>query len=165
LPFAIVLLIFGPTSGFIVAKMGSVRPIIIGIAVTTAGFLGLLTFHTDLFAISLNLAILSTGLSLTNVGALNVTMLATPIQHIGMSLGTTSLLRILGSSIGPTLAGMYMQANQSTIVIAGQTAASFPTANAYNSIFLTAVILSAASIGLALFLRGKVKKMSIANLS
>jgi hypothetical protein len=57
-----------------------------------------------------------------------------------------------------------MQTNQSTIVIAGQ-AASFPTANAYNSIFLTAVILSAASIGLALFLRGKVKKMSIANLS
>jgi MFS family permease len=165
LPFAIVLLIFGPTSGFIVAKMGSVRPIIIGIAVTTAGFLGLLTFHTDLFAISLNLAILSTGLSLTNVGALNVTMLATPIQHIGMSLGTTSLLRILGSSIGPALAGMYMQANQSTIVIAGQTAASFPTASAYNSIFLTAVILSAASIGLALFLRGKVKKMSIPNLS
>jgi MFS family permease len=165
MPFAIVLLIFGPTSGFIVAKMGSVRPIIIGIAVTTAGFLGLLTFHTDLFAISLNLAILSTGLSLTNVGAMNVTMLATPIQHIGMSLGTTSLLRILGSSIGPALAGMYMQANQSTIVIAGQTASSFPTANAYNSIFLTAVILSAASIGLALFLRGKVKKMSIPNLS
>jgi MFS family permease len=164
MPFAIVLLIFGPTSGFIVTKMGSVRPIIIGIAVTTSGFLGLLAFHTDFFAISINLAILSTGLSLTNVGALNVTMLATPIQHMGMSLGTTSLLRIIGSSIGPALAGMYMQANQSTMVIAGQIA-SFPTANAYDSIFLTAVILSAASFGLALFLRGKVKKMSIPNLS
>ncbi|MDQ3852901.1 MAG: MFS transporter [Thermoproteota archaeon] len=164
LPFAIVLLIFGPTSGFIVAKMGSIRPIIIGIAVTTSGFLGLLAFHTDFFAISINLAILSTGLSLTNVGALNVTMLATPIQHMGMSLGTTGLLRIIGSSIGPALAGMYMQANQSTMVIAGQIV-SFPTANAYDSIFLTAVILSAASFGLALFLRGKVKKMSIPNLS
>ena len=167
LPFAIVLLIFGPTSGFIVSKMGSIRPIIIGVAVTTAGFMGLLAFHADLLTISLNLAVLSTGLSLTNVGAMNVTMLATPIQHTGMSLGTNNLMRILGSSIGPTLAGMYMQANQSSLLIAGQTASSssFPSANAYNFIFLTAVILSVASIGLALFLRGKAKKMSIPNLS
>lgn len=166
LPFAIVLLIFGPTSGFIVSKMGSIRPIIIGVVVTTAGFLGLLTFHADLLMISLNLAVLSTGLSLTNVGAMNVTMLATPVQHTGMSLGTNNLMRILGSSIGPTLAGMYMQANQSSLIVAGQaTAASFPTANAYNSIFLTAAILSLVSIGLALFLRAKAKKMSIPNLS
>ena len=163
LPFAIVLLIFGPTSGFIVAKMGSIRPIIIGIAITIAGFLGLLAFHTDLFAISLNLAILSTGLSLVNVGALNVNMLATPIQHTGMSLGTNNLMRILGGAIGPALAGMYMQANQSTLVIAGQTV-SFPTANAYNFIFLTAVVLSAVLFGLALYLRASVKKMSIPNL-
>jgi MFS family permease len=165
LPFAIVLLIFGPTSGFIISKMGSIRPLIIGIAITTAGFMGLLAFRADLLTISLNLAVISTGLSLTNVGAMNVTMLATPIQHTGMSLGTNNLMRILGSSIGPALAGMYMQANQSPLVIAGQTASSFPSANAYNSIFLTAVILSIASIGLALFLRGKAKKMSIPNLS
>ena len=168
LPFAIVLLIFGPTSGFIISKIGSIRPIIIGIAVTTVGFIGLLAFHADLLTISLNLAVLSTGLSLTNVGAMNVTMLATPIQHTGMSLGTNNLMRILGSSIGPALAGMYMQANQSSLLIAGQTASSsssFPSASAYNFIFLTAVILSVASIGLALFLRGKAKKMSIPNLS
>jgi MFS family permease len=164
LPFAIVLLIFGPTSGFIVAKMGSIRPIIIGLAVTTAGFLGLLAFHANLLTISVNLAILSTGLSLTNVGAMNVTMLATPMQYTGMSLGTNNLMRIIGSSIGPALAGMYMQANQSPLLIAGHTA-SFPSANAYNSIFLTAVILSLVSIGLALFLRGNAKKMSIPNLS
>ena len=164
LPFAIVLLIFGPTSGLIVAKMGSIRPLIMGIAVTTAGFLALLAFHSDLMTISLGLAVLSTGLSLTNVGAMNVTMLATPIQHTGMSLGTNNLMRIIGSSIGPALAGMYMQANQSPVVIAGHIAL-FPNTNAYNSIFLTAVILSLASIGLALFLRGKAKEMSIPNLS
>ncbi len=165
LPFAIVLLIFGPTSGFIVSKMGSIRPIIIGLSITTVGFIGLLAFHADLLMISLNLAVLSTGLSLTNVGAMNVTMLATPIQHTGMSLGTNNLMRILGSSIGPALAGMYMQTNQSHLLIAGQSPVSFPSANAYNSIFLSAVILSVASIGLALFLRGKAKKMSIPNLS
>ena len=30
LPFAIILLIFGPTSGFIVSKLGSLKPIILG---------------------------------------------------------------------------------------------------------------------------------------
>ena len=123
-----------------------------------------MAFSADLLMISLNLAVISTGLSLTNVGAMNVTMLATPIQHTGMSLGTNNLMRILGSSMGLACRD-DMQANQSPLVIAGQTGASFPSANAYNSIFLTAVILSIASIGLALFLRGKAKKMSIPNLS
>ena len=34
LPFAIVLLVFGPTSGLIVSKLGSVKPIIMGTAIT-----------------------------------------------------------------------------------------------------------------------------------
>ncbi|HSA74772.1 MAG TPA: MFS transporter, partial [Candidatus Nitrosocosmicus sp.] len=42
LPFAIVLLIFGPTSGFIISKMGSVKPIILGTILTATGFLILL---------------------------------------------------------------------------------------------------------------------------
>src|SRR5829696_2045531 len=46
LPFAIVLLIFGPTSGFIVSKLGSLKPIIFGTFITTAGFIGLLMFHS-----------------------------------------------------------------------------------------------------------------------
>jgi MFS family permease len=96
LPFAIVLLVFGPTSGLIVERLGSLRPIIIGTAITTAGFLGLLAFHSDWVAVAANLAVLSTGLSLTNVGALNVTLLATPIQFTGMSLGMNTLLRIVG---------------------------------------------------------------------
>jgi hypothetical protein len=49
-----------------------------------------------------------------------------------MSLGTNSLIRILSGAIGPALAGMYMQTNQSSIVIITGQAASFPTASAYN---------------------------------
>ena len=39
LPFAIILLIFGPTSGFIVSKLGSLKPIISGTFITTLVFL------------------------------------------------------------------------------------------------------------------------------
>jgi MFS family permease len=164
LPFAIVLLVFGPTSGLIVSKLGSVKPIIMGTAITAAGFFGLVAFHQDLLAVAVNLAILSTGLSLTNVGAMNVTILATPPEFTGMSLGMNNLLRILGSSVGPALAGVYMQMFQSTVQVAG-TQMVFPSMQAYSVIFLTAMVLSIFSITLAFYLKRRLAKMSIPNLS
>jgi len=163
LPFAIVLLIFGPTSGFIVHKMGSIKPIIIGTSVTTAGFFLLLAFHNSWVAVAAGLAVLSTGLSLTNVGALNVIMLATPPQFTGISLGMNTLLRIVGASIGPALAGVYMQIYQSTIIVGGKPS-SYPSLQAFSIIFLTAAILSAVSIALSLYLKRRLSKMSIPNL-
>lgn len=164
LPFAIVLLVFGPTSGFIVHKMGSIKPIIIGTSVTVAGFLFLLAFHGSWIAVAAGLAILSTGLSLTNVGALNVTLLATPVEFTGISLGMNTLLRIVGSSIGPALAGVYMQMYQSTVEIAGEPM-SFPSMQAFSTIFLTAALLSIVSVALSIYLKRRLGKMSIPNLA
>jgi MFS family permease len=164
LPFAIVLLIFGPTSGLIVSKLGSVKPIIMGTAITSVGFFGLVAFHEAPTTVAVNLAVLSTGLSLTNVGAMNVTILATPSEFIGMSLGMSNLLRILGSSVGPALAGVYMQTFQSTAEVAG-TRMVFPSMQAYSIIFLTAMMLSILSIGFAFYLKRRLASMSIPNLS
>ncbi|MEW6603484.1 MAG: MFS transporter [Thermoproteota archaeon] len=164
LPFAIVLLVFGPTSGFIVHKMGSIKPIIIGTSVTAAGFLFLLAFHGSWMAVAAGLAILSTGLSLTNVGALNVTLLATPAEFTGISLGMNTLLRIVGSSIGPALAGVYMQMYQSTVEIASEPM-SFPSMQAFSVIFLTAALLAVASVMLSVYLKRRLGKMSIPNLA
>ena len=164
LPFAIVLLIFGPTSGFIVSKLGSLRPIILGTFITTAGFMGLLMFHSTELLVSVNLGILSTGLSLTSVGAINVIILSTPRQFSGISLGMTSLMRIVGASIGPALAGMYMQTNQTLLDVSG-IINYFPSAISFEFIFLSAVIVSVASIVLAIILRQRVTKMAIPNLT
>ena len=164
LPFAIVLLIFGPTSGFIVSKLGSLRPIILGTFITTAGFMGLLMFHSTEVLVSVNLGILSTGLSLTSVGAINVIILSTPRQFSGISLGMTSLMRIVGASIGPALAGMYMQTNQTLLNVNG-IINYFPSSISFELIFLSAVIVSVISIVLAIILRQRVTKMAIPNLT
>jgi MFS family permease len=163
LPFAIVLLIFGPTSGYIVSKLGSLKPIIFGTCITAAGFIGLLVFHSTELLVSTNLAILSTGLSLTSVGAMNVIILSTPKQFSGISLGMSTLMRIVGAAIGPALAGMFMQTHQSLLNIYG-IAQYFPSADSFNLIFLSAVILSVVSIVLAIILRRSVVKMAIPNL-
>ena len=164
LPFAIVLLIFGPTSGFIVSKLGSLKPIIFGTFMTTAGFIGLFMFHSTELLVSANLGILSTGLSLTSVGAMNVIILSTPTQFSGISLGMSSLMRIVGASIGPALAGMYMQANQ-TLLNHDGIMGYFPSSVSFNLIFFSAVMVSIVSIALAIILRRRVIKMAIPNLA
>jgi len=164
LPFAIVLLIFGPTSGFIVSKLGSLKPIIFGTFITTAGFIGLLMFHSTELLVSANLGILSTGLSLSSVGAMNVIILSTPRQFSGISLGMSSLMRIVGASIGPALAGMYMQTNQTLFNVDG-IMSYFPSSMSFDLIFLSAVIVSVISIALAIILRQRATKMTIPNLA
>jgi MFS family permease len=153
LPFAIVLLVFGPLSGFIISKVGSAKSIIIGTITSAAGFFGLFLFHSTEFLVSTNLGILSVGLSLTAIGAQNTIVLNTPRQSSGISLGMASLLRIVGSSIGPTLAAMFLQSYQYKVVSITGNVQSFPNAEAYNIIFLTAAILSTVSIALAIVLR------------
>ncbi|HJW20010.1 MAG TPA: MFS transporter [Candidatus Nitrosotalea sp.] len=159
LPFALGFLIFGSTSGFIVSKLGSTKPIIVGSIISTIGFADLYLNHSTELLVSVNLAILSTGLSLTNVGAMNIVMLSTPKQDIGVSLGMSTLIRIIGSSLGPAMAAMYMQTHKTTL--AGMSG-TFPNADSYNLIFLTATLISCASIVIAIALKRQLGKSQIA---
>ena len=163
LPFALVFLIFGPTSGFIISKLGSLKPIAFGTIISTLGFFSFFVFHLTESSISVNLAILATGLSLSIVGVMNVVALSTPKQHSGTSLGTTLLMRVIGSAIGPAVAGMYMQMHQSLLNIHG-VAKYFPSAESYNLIFLTGISLSVLAIVLAIVLRHRAVRMTIPNL-
>jgi MFS family permease len=155
IPFSIILLIFGPTSGFIVSKMGSKTPMIAGTIITTIGFFAIYALHSTQFLVSIDLAVVSIGLSFAAVGVMNIIILATPTQSMGISTGMTSLVRIIGSAIGPAIAGMFMQSQQQILKISGTTTAmtaAFPASGAYNLIFLTATILSVSSIGFAIII-------------
>ncbi|MGH9980369.1 MAG: MFS transporter, partial [Nitrososphaeraceae archaeon] len=151
LPFALVFLIFGPASGLLVSKLGSMKPIILGTVVGCIGFISIVISHSTEFLLSLNLAIISIGLALTNVGAQNVIILSIPRENSGTSLGMTSFMRLVGSSIAPALSGMFMQGFQYTANIGGKLQ-SFPSFEAYNLIFLTAAIMSLISISLSIVL-------------
>jgi MFS family permease len=163
LPFALILLIFGSTSGFLISKFGSIKPIIAGAIIMVVGFFIISLSHSSVIAVSAYLAIVSTGMSLINVGAMNVVTLATPIHSIGVSLGMNMLIRIIGSSIGPAIAGMYMQMYQSRINI-HSLMQHFPSTSSFDLIFISSTLLSIASLILALILRNRITKMKIANL-
>jgi MFS family permease len=150
LPFSIILLIFGPTSGYIVSKLGSIRPAIMGYGINAFGFFMLATFHSQPWMVSVALAIISTGLSLGSVGLMNIVLLATPYKNMVTSIGMTSLLRIIGSSVGPAVAGVLMQVWQ--IDVQGHEG-SYPAPESYTLIFLMAAVMSIISVIMALKIR------------
>lgn len=154
LPFSIILLIFGPTAGYIVSKLGSIRPAIMGYAINAFGFFMLAAFHSQPWMVSVALAIISTGLSLGSVGLMNIVLLATPYKNMVTSIGMTSLLRIVGSSVGPAVAGVLMQIRQ--VSVQGHTG-SFPSPESYTLIFLMAAMMSSVSVIMALKIRGTLK--------
>ena len=151
LPFAIIFVLFGPTSGIIISRMGSLKPIILGTIITSISFLFMLFFHTKEYYISIALAVFATGLSFTAIGAMNIIILFTPTNYIGTSTGLSVLIRILGSSVGPVIAALYMQLNQSHIAI--NESYFYPSAYSFDLIFLTATIASLCSIVLAFYLK------------
>src|SRR5215831_6249941 len=155
LPFMVVFLIFAPSSGFIVSKMGNLKPTIAGAMIMTVGFFILFMFHSTEFIVAMNLAIVAAGISLMQVGAFNITMEYTPRQFSGVSLGMSVVLVLIGSSIGPAIAGIYMQTHQEVVkgISSVGGVGSFPSPVAYNLIFLTAALISTISIVLVIILK------------
>ena len=153
LPFMIVFLVFAPSSGFIVSKIGNLIPTIAGTIIMTIGFFSLFMFHSTEFMIAINLAIVAGGISLIQVGAFNITMEYTPLQFSGVSLGMSVVLVLIGSSIGPAIAAIYMQTHQVFAKGVSSGSTSFPSPISYNLIFLTAALISAISIVLVIILK------------
>ncbi len=169
LPFMIIFLIFAPASGFIISKIGSIRPVVFGTIISLIGFLGMFAFHSTEIFVGVNLAVIAVGFALLNTGVFNIIMISTPIQYSGISLGMSVVVMIIGMSIGPIVAGFFMQTFQTTSELsmiaktptAISNTSSHPSAIAYNLIFLTGIIISIFSIILAFILRKKLIQLDI----
>lgn len=157
LPFMIVFLLFAPSSGFIVSKLGNIKPTIIGSIVSALGFASLFLFHSDGMLVAANLAIIAGGLSLMQVGGFDIVLQSTPRKFSGISLGMTVLFNLVGGSVGPAVAGIYMQTNQVLIKGVG----SYPSPDSYNLIFLTIAIASLIPIALSIYIRKRSHKVPV----
>jgi fucose permease len=157
LPFMIIFLVLAPSSGFIISKLGNLKPTLVGSIISTIGFFSLFLFHSTESLVAVNLAIIATGLSLMQVGGFNIAIEATPRKFSGISLGMTVVLNLIGSSIGPAIAAIYMQANQATVRGVN---GSFPSSQSYSWIFLTAALVSIVSIVLVIIIRRRMMSLN-----
>jgi MFS family permease len=157
LPFMIMFLVFASITPFIINRIGSVKPTIVGGIISLIGALGLLMFHSTEFAVSANLAVIASGLSLTMTATWNMVVSSSPKEFTGISVGVGALLLFVGMATGPALAGVYMENHETVAGIVG----SNPSPGSYNLVFLTAGLLSAVSLGFALMLRKRAAKKEI----
>jgi MFS family permease len=157
LPFMVMFLVFASITPFIINRIGSAKPAIAGGIISLAGALGLLVFHFTEFAVSANLAVIASGLSLTMTATWNMVVSSSPKEFTGISVGVGALLLFVGMAIGPALAGVYMENQETVAGVEG----SYPSPGTYNLVFLTAGLLSAVSLGFALMLRRRSAKKEI----
>jgi MFS family permease len=155
LPFSIMSLIFGPTSGFIISKVGSFRVILAGSIIATIGFGSILVLYNNLIWTAISLGIIGSGLSLLNVGQIYINTASTPIKFIGISFGVNTLFRYVGSAIGPAIAGMFMQTNQTSLKISDEVnnIAYYPSSNSFMEIFLCMTSLVFISVILSIMIK------------
>jgi MFS family permease len=153
----IVFLVFAPSSGFIVSKIGNFIPVIVGSIITTIGFFILFVFHSTESMISINLVMISAGLSLINVGAFNIVLQYTPHKYSGVSVGISVVIVLIGSSIGPVIASIFMQTFQESLNDRGE--GSYPSLLSYNLIFLTATLVSTISIASGILLKKRTNQL------
>ena len=97
--------------------------------------------------VSIGLTILAAGLALSISGGFNVILLSVPMQVTGIALGMTLLLNLIGMSLGPTISGSFQETYKGT---SPGVAGFFPTDYAYSLIFITAALVSLASVVMAL---------------
>ena len=144
-----------------VSRFGNVRPTMVGTIVTTVGFFVLFMFHSTEASFTAILVIVAIGLALMQIGSVNVVLTSSPKQFSGISLGMNLLIYLIGSSVGPVIAGIYLQANQ--VFLEPETdsiSTSFPSPESYNLIFLTAALISVSSIGFAILLNRSMSNRS-----
>jgi MFS family permease len=149
LPFMIVLFVGTILSGFLLNKIGNIRLLVFGTAISAIGFLSLFLFHSSDPWVAAGLTVISCGLALSMAGVFNLILISVPMRLTGIALGMTVLLNMIGISIGPAIGGIFQQLNQGTVT---RILGSFPNANAYNMIFLTALVLSVFSFVLAILI-------------
>jgi hypothetical protein len=126
-------------SGFILNRIKNTKLMLFGTAISAMGFFVVLIFHSTENMVSIGLTILAAGLSLSITGAFNVILLSVPMQMTGINL--------VGMSVGPALSGVFQEAYKGT---APGVHGLFPTDQSYNLIFITAALVSLASVAMAL---------------
>ena len=142
------------------SKFGNLKPTKIGTIIASIGFFVLFIFHSTEASITTVLILVAIGLALMQIGSVNVVLTSTPKQFSGISLGMNLLIYLIGSSVGPVIAGIFMQADQVTTNSSDSISTSYPSPESYSMIFLIATLISFSSVIFAILLNRNASNQS-----
>ncbi|UGB30367.1 MFS transporter [Metabacillus sp. B2-18] len=136
-PLAVASMIASLIGGYLVSKWGAKHVLFLGFAITLIGSLSFI-FPVNYLLLLISAAIAGFGIGIIIGAPLNILIIqGTSIQEAGSAVGLLSLFRSLGSTVGPTIAGIILSS----------------IASGFSYVF--AVLMIVSSIALLLFINLK----------
>jgi MFS family permease len=141
LPQALVFVALGPIAGILAVKYGSLRFIVPGSIIITAGIVALLVYHSTVAQVAGTLILFAVGGAFATISA-NVIIYFTPRESTGVVSATFSTMRIIGGAIGPVIAGVFISLYVAEVPAEDGGTTTVPNDMAFNAIFLVGAISS-----------------------
>jgi MFS family permease len=147
LPGALVMLLVGPFSGILGARLGNKVPLALGGVITAAGLMLTALAHDSELEILLFNTLASVGIGLAFAAMPNLIVDAVPLSQTGEATGFNAVVRSIGSSLG---------AQVTAAVLAGSVLAStgLPSDSGYTTAFLISGGIAFAASVMALLIPG-----------
>ncbi len=144
IPLSLGMFFVGLYSGRIAERFGSKAAVVVGSAVSGAGYLVLALAHAAAWEIYLASSLLGVGLGLAFSAMSNLIVRAVPAHQTGVASGMNANIRTIGGAVG---AGVM-----SSIITARTLASGLPSASGYTHGFLFLAGCTALAVVAALFI-------------
>jgi MFS family permease len=160
LPQALVFVALGPIAGILAVKYGSLRFIVPGSIIITAGIVALLVYHSTVAQVAGTLILFAVGGAFATLSA-NVIIYFTPRESTGVVSATFSTMRIIGGAIGPVIAGVFISLYVAEVPAEDGGTTTVPNNMAFNAIFLVGAISSLLMILLMVIMKRRAVRMGM----
>jgi MFS family permease len=156
----LVFVALGPIAGILAAKYGSLRFIVPGSIIITAGIVAILVYHSTVAQVAGTLILFAVGGAFATLSA-NVIIYFTPRESTGVVSATFSTMRIIGGAIGPVIAGVFISLYVAEVPTEDGGTTTVPNDMAFNAIFLVGAISSLLMIVLMVIMKRRAVKMGM----
>lgn len=135
LPAALMMLVAGPLSGIVGARVGNKFPLALGGMLAGIGLVGMGLMHDSVLPIVLWNIVSSMGVGLAFAAMPNLIMESVPMDRTGEATGFNALIRSVGSSLGSQVVASILTAG----ILAGT---QLPSDDAFTTAFMAAAGIS-----------------------
>lgn len=161
-PVALVMMIVGPIVGRLINATGPKPLLIIGSVISIFGYLLLDTFRYSVYEVVLDVMITAVGLVNIMIPLVNMVAVSLPEEQRGIGIGMNTLIRTIGSSIGPVISTLFMDTYTTWIIYDFNDQivplAQVPSYLAFHYMYTAAVSIMVLNLIVALFTRNYVIK-------
>ena len=148
LPGSLMLLPIGFVVGRLSGALGNRTVLVLGGALSTAGFLSLALWHDTRLSLILGVVVVFSGIGFSFATSVNIVVQSVPAAQTGEATGVNALLRIFGSAIGAPITigimsvGAVEGVSHVPVLVGGSVTAAF--------VFLAFVMAFAGALAMAL---------------